>query len=122
VRRRVRQDLLLDAPSKEVVGRLERLDRKGRAERLHLRGVEVRHADVADLAQCDGFRQCSGRLLERGGGVRPMDLVDVDVVSSERPQAVLEPLAIQAGPASRATPPPVGRSPPLVAMTTWSRG
>ena len=82
----------LDGPVEEVVGRLERLDRQGGAEGLHLLGGEVRHADVAHLAVGDERGQGAGGLLEGSRRVGPMDLVEIDGFGSQRPQALLDPV------------------------------
>ena len=84
---RVRQDRLLNLAPEEVVRRLQRLDRNRGAKGLHLGGVEVRDPDVAHLPLGDELCEGAGRFLEGRGRIRPVHLVQVDVVGAERLQA-----------------------------------
>ena len=85
----VRQDLALDLPAEQVVGRLQGLDRAGARELGHLRDVEVGDADVADLALVDERAQRLGGLGERRRRIGPVHLVEVDVLDAEILEALL---------------------------------
>ena len=87
---------LLDVAAEQVIRRLEGVDRTDLLERRHLRRVVVRHADEADEALADEPVERLGRGRDRRGRVRPVDLVDVDVVGAEEPEARLE-VAAQRG-------------------------
>ena len=86
----VREQLGLDLPSEQVVWRLHRLHRARPRELGHLSRVEVRDADVADLAFVHELLERRGSLRKGDLRVGPVHLVDVDVVDFERPQAVLD--------------------------------
>jgi hypothetical protein len=92
---RHRDQLALDAPVQEVVGRLlahEAVQPQllGRPQRLdHLpRGVRAR-ADVAHLALADQVVERAQRLVDRDAALRAVDLVQVDVVGLQAAEAVL---------------------------------
>ena len=84
------QDRSLDLPPEQVIGRLERVDRPNLLECRHLVGVEVRNAHEADEAFVNEPIERLGRGRDGRRRVRPVDLVDVDVVGAEEPEARLE--------------------------------
>src|ERR1700685_2680996 len=73
----------------ERVARLKRLDGGNGLSPLHLGDVEIGHADVADLTLLLEFCHRGPALLNILLGDRPMDLVQVDGVDPESPQAGL---------------------------------
>jgi len=87
--------------AEQVVRRLQRLHRAGLVEGGELVGVVVGHPDVPELALVDELLQRGGGLLGRGLGVRPVHLVEVDVVDAQRAQAASTPLRSQSRRASR---------------------
>src|SRR2546426_1266364 len=87
VRAGVGKDAFLDVATEQVVWRLKSLDRRGRAELLHLRRVEVGDADVANLAGRLQLGQYARRFREGNLRVGPVDLVDIDVVHAQRLEA-----------------------------------
>ena len=94
---RVGEQLGLDIPSEQVVRRLHRLHRARPRELGHLSRVEVRDADVADLAFVHELLKRRGGLGKGHLRVGPVHLVDVDVVDFERAQAVLDSAAKPGG-------------------------
>lgn len=76
-----------------MVRGLKRLDGPPLREVVDLLDVEVRHADVPDLALLDELLERTRRFGERDVRVGPVDLVEVDVVELERAQALLHSLA-----------------------------
>lgn len=76
-----------------MVGGLKGLDGQGGAESVHLLGVEVGNANVADLACGHQLGQSAGRLFERRLGVWPVYLVEIDVIAIECPEALVDPMA-----------------------------
>jgi hypothetical protein len=91
------QDVGLYVAAEEVVGRLQALHRERALQFGHLVCIEVRHADVADLAGLDELGQRLAGVGERGLVVRPMDLVEIDVVDAQGLQALVDALAQPGG-------------------------
>ncbi len=91
-----RQHLGLDAAVEDRVGRLlgaEPFQAAPLGDPLGLDDVgggHRRRADRADLAAVDQVRERGQRLLDVGVGVRPVDLVQVDVVGLQAAQRVLD--------------------------------
>ena len=95
-----RHDVELDGPAHQVVHQLVRSNPRPRRQcLLQLLHAKVGHADVLDLA----LRLKHGQLLEDGGEIRnwaaaatgflvdgPVDLVEVDRVLLQAPEAGLE--------------------------------
>jgi hypothetical protein len=78
---------------KRLYGGCRGLDRARVPELDHLGDVEVRDADVADLALVDKFLKRIGGRGKREIGIRPVDLEQINVVGAERAQALLHSLA-----------------------------
>ena len=89
----VRQHVVLDLPTEQVIGRLQRLNRQRRGEFGHLLGVVIRDADMADLALDDQIAQRTRRLGHWYRRIGPMHLVQVDVVDTQCGQACVHPFA-----------------------------
>jgi len=91
-----RHELALDVAHDEAVLVLARgegveVPRVGYPPRLdHLPGGEVRAADVADLALAGEVVEGAQRLLDRRQRVGAVELVEVEPVGLEPPQAVLD--------------------------------
>src|SRR5438128_438465 len=83
----VGEDLVLDLATEQVIGRLDGLDPAEAGELLHLLHVVVGDAAVADLALPHQVLEGAGGLLGWRVLVGPVDLVHVDVVRIEVPQA-----------------------------------
>src|SRR5712692_3291903 len=125
---RVGQDGHLDLTAEEVVRRLQGLDLQARAELLHLRGVEVGDADVANLARGHYVGEGFGGVREGRLRVRPVDLIEVDVVGAEGLQALVHAASHPVGAgiafdaASWSRPQPaLGRDDDLVTRATCER-
>ena len=88
-----RDQLPLDAPVQQVVGRLFRneaveTELLGGPQRLdQLPACESGGTDVADLARPDEIVECAQRLVDRGVRFGPVDLVEVEMVGAEPLQA-----------------------------------
>ena len=91
-------------------------------QRLHqVPAGEVRAADVADLAGAHQVVERAQHLLDRRQGVEAVQLIEVDVVGAQPPQARLDrPDQVIARRADVVGPGPK-RKVPLVEMITWSR-
>ena len=115
-----RHELALDVAHEKAVLVLARgegieVPRLGRPLRLdHLPGGEVRAADVADLALAHEIVERAQRLLDRRQRVGAVELVEVDPVGLEPPQAVLDRLHDVA----RASRPSSGRHRPCPCRTS----
>ena len=82
VEQRIRRLLADEALAVPALGHPLRLDdRRGRVGRA---------AEIADLARLHEVRQRAERLVVIAVGLQPVDLVQVDVVGAEPPQAVLD--------------------------------
>src|ERR1700688_2879035 len=73
-----------------MVQRLEGVDLAALAELGDLHNVEVRTADKPDLSLTDERVQCRRRLVDRGCGVGPVNLIEIDVVRAECFEARLD--------------------------------
>lgn len=93
VRACVRQDVRLDSAAEQAVRDLVGLHRPRARELRHLGGAEVGDADVANLAFVDELVERRGGFGERNVRVGPVHLIEIDVVDSERAQAVVDALA-----------------------------
>ena len=105
----VGQDLVLDLATEQVIGRLHGLDPAEASELLHLLHVVIRDADVADLALPHQILQRARGLLGGCVLVGPVDLVQVDVVRTEVPQARFD--ALPQPPAARISEEPASLQP-----------
>src|SRR5436190_2345272 len=81
------QDLVFDLATEQVVRRLQGLHPAEASQVFDLLHVVVRNTDVADLVPLHQLLERPGGLLRRGVLVRPVDLVQVDVVRFKVPQA-----------------------------------
>src|SRR5215204_6398147 len=88
----VGQDLLLYIAPEEMVRGLQRVELVGLLELGHLLRVEVRDPDVADLALLHQLLERARGLREGHVRVRPVHLVEVDVVGAQEAQAALHAL------------------------------
>ncbi len=66
------------------------MKRRNGSEAIHLRRRIVAHADRANFPLFIKFPQCRGCFLNRRHSVRPMHLVNIDVVGLQAPQRVLK--------------------------------
>src|SRR5208337_5118617 len=66
------------------------MDRRSAAELLHLANGEIAHADGADLSLLEQPMHCLRCFFDRGLRVRPVDLVDIDVIGTKPSQRVFE--------------------------------
>ena len=60
---------------------------------LHLRELPRPHAgsaEIADLARAHQIVQCLHRFLDRRGRVKPMDLIQIDEVRTQPPEAAID--------------------------------
>ena len=105
----VRQYVALDAALEQIVGRLHGVNRRNPAEPVHLLGRKVTDADSPNLSLLVERGHRGRRFLDRRGGIRPMDLVDVDHVGLKPFERRLDFLedATRAGVAQRLTSAPV---------------
>src|SRR6267378_6120651 len=86
----VRQDITLDFALEKIVGRLNGVKRRDGSETRHLFWRIVAHTDSANLALFVKLAKRPGGLLDRNKRVRPVHLVNIDVVGSETTQRILE--------------------------------
>ena len=86
----VREDLFLHAPVEQVPAVLRHIHTSGRQARLDLLQTEVGNANEAGLALLDDIIEGPHRLFKGRVHVRPVDHVDVHVVSIEVLQALLD--------------------------------
>ena len=87
VLRRVRKDFRLDVAVEHVVWRLIGLDRPVLGELCHLTRAVVGNARVPDLPFAHEIGERTAGLLGRRRGVRPVHLVEIDVVRPQIPKA-----------------------------------
>ena len=80
------QDTLLDAAFKQIERRLQDVQRRNALEPLHLCDREVAHADCANLALLEERAHGLGGFLDGDQRVRPMNLIDVDVIGLQSAQ------------------------------------
>ena len=63
----------------------------GHRQRLHeVPAGEVRRADVANLAGAHEVIERAEHFLDRGQGVEPVQLEEIDVIGAEPPQALVD--------------------------------
>ena len=86
----IRKDLVLDAALEKVVGRLQHMQRRDTPEGLHLRDREIAHPDGADLSLLIERSHRRSGFLHRHQRVRPVHLVDIDVIGAQTPQRVFD--------------------------------
>src|SRR5215469_7542245 len=82
----VRQDVVLDFTFEEVIRRLNCVKGCSRLELLDLLGGMVADADGPYLAPFVELTKSGGRLFDGGLRIRPMDLINIDVVGLQAPQ------------------------------------
>jgi hypothetical protein len=85
-----REDLVLDAAAEQAVRRLQRVDRPDRLRAPQLVHAEVRDAGAANHALLPELAERRPALLDVLVGLGPVDLVEVNGVYPEPPQAPLE--------------------------------
>src|SRR5882672_7038282 len=90
LRRAIGEDLGLHAAVEHVPGVLHDVDSAEPRAFLDLRQAEIGHADEAHLALPDDVVECAHRLFERCVGIGPMHEIDVDVISAEPLQALVD--------------------------------
>ena len=100
----IRQHVRLDRALEQIVRRLRRMQRRGRAKHVHLGRIEVAHADRVDLAGAIEPRQRLGGVVDRHQRIGPVHLVEVDRVDAQPAQRRLRFLddALRAAVAKRA--------------------
>src|SRR5712671_314637 len=86
----VRQNITFDFALKKIVGWLNGMKRRDGSETRHLFGGIVAHSDSANFALFIKLTKRAGGRLDRNERVRPVNLVNIDVVRSETPQRILE--------------------------------
>src|ERR1700741_1775567 len=87
---RVRQNIAFYLPFEEIVGRLDGVQRRNRFEALHFFRRIVAHTDRTNLPLVVEFTKSGGCLLDEDERIRPVHLVNVDVVRLETAERVLE--------------------------------
>ena len=83
-----REKVLFDVAGHDVVVRLQRGDGRDPLDPLHLDHVEVRYANVTNLAFLLELGQCLPTFFNLGIG--PVDLVEIDRIHAQAPQAGFE--------------------------------
>ena len=91
------QNLFFNITPEQVVGWLQRVDLSRLLEFPHLGDIKVRDAYVANLAFRYELPHGFGRFLERCTRIRPVELVEIDVVYSKVSQALFDALAEASG-------------------------
>src|SRR6266478_4775354 len=86
----IRQNVPFDLSLEEIVGRLNRVKRRAGSETPHLFGRIVANADSANFALFVEFTKSGGCLLDGNERIRPVHLVNIDVVCLETTQRILE--------------------------------
>src|SRR5216683_4423751 len=86
----VRQNVAFYFAFEEIVGRLNRVKRRDGFETLHLIRRIVAYADGTNLALVVEFTKSDGCLLDGNTRIRPVHLVNIDVVRLETTQRILE--------------------------------
>src|SRR5712671_6461047 len=86
----VRQNIALDFTLEKIVGRLNGVKWRDGSETRHLFRRIVAHPDSANFPLFVEFAKSPGGLLDRNERVRPVHLIDIDVVGSEPTQRILE--------------------------------
>src|SRR5258707_7951157 len=84
------QNTLLRLAFKEIVWRLGRVQRRDRAKRTHLLDREITDSNRADFSSPMKFGHRLGHLLDRRIRIRPVHLIDVDNVSTQPAQRILD--------------------------------
>src|SRR5882762_10917233 len=79
----VRQNVALDFAFEEIVRRLNCVERRNSLESCHLFGGIIADADGADFALAIEFTKRGGGLFDGDVRVRPVHLIDIDVVRLE---------------------------------------
>ena len=83
------QHILLNPAGEQVVFRLKRIQRRIAHRILHLLNREVRYADGANLALLLEGQEGFHRLTDVDLGIRPVDVVKIDVFRVQAAQAAL---------------------------------
>src|SRR5712675_617332 len=86
----VRQNIAFDFALEKIVGRLNGVKRRDGSETRHLFRRIVAHPDSSNFSLFVEFAKRAGGLLNRNERVRPVHLVDINVVGSEPTQRILE--------------------------------
>src|SRR5258707_1075125 len=86
----VRQNIALDFALEKIIGRLNGVKRRDGSETRHVFRRIVAHPDSANFPLFIEFAKRAGGLLDRNERVRPVHLVDINVVGSEPTQRILE--------------------------------
>jgi hypothetical protein len=84
------QDLDFHVALEEVVRRQDDVKRSDAPEALDLGYREIADADRPDLALLQEHAHCVGRLFDRNQSIRPVDLVDIDVVRLQASQRLVD--------------------------------
>src|SRR5713226_525920 len=86
----VRQNVAFYFALEEIVGRLNRVKRRDGFETLHLFGRIIAYADGANLALFVEVTKSGGCLFDGDERIRPVHLINIDVVRLETTQRTLE--------------------------------
>src|ERR1019366_3355720 len=86
----VRQDIFFYLALEKIVGRLRGMNRSDQAEFIHLRRRKVANANRANLALLEKSGHRVGGLVNRCQRIRPVHLVDIDLVGPEPLQRRLD--------------------------------
>src|SRR6266850_8076045 len=84
------QKIAFDFALEKIVGRLNGVKRRDGSETHHLFRRIVAHPDSANFPLFVEFAKSPGGLLDRNERVRPVHLVDINVVGSQATQRILE--------------------------------
>jgi len=101
------QNILLGVAFKEIVWRLGRVQRRDRSKRTHLLDGEITDSNRADFASLTTSGHRLGRLLDRRIQITPVHLIDVDNVSTQPAQRILDLLVDPSPAAERLTVAPI---------------
>src|SRR6266853_5184606 len=86
----VRKNVALDFAFEEIVRRLNCVERRNSLESCHLfRGI-IADANGADLALFEQFAKSGGGLFDRDARIRPVHLINIDVVSLQAAEWIVE--------------------------------
>jgi len=80
----------LDLPLQQVIGRLRCMERSDRAKEAHLLDGVVADSDRANLPLTVELMHRLSRFLDGHRGVRPVYLIDIDVIGLQAPQGILK--------------------------------
>ena len=83
-------DGAVDLAIEDVVGRLVRVERRNKAERRHLDDAEVAHTQRSHLPLALELAQQSGNFGDGSARIRPVNLVEIDIVGAQAAKAAFK--------------------------------